>query len=87
MRLQRIERAIRAQNWIQKKAWTIWTTKIKPENGTFKKIMSAVQKQKESEDWQKENGKYIPHPTTWLNGERWLDENNGGKNEGRTKYF
>jgi hypothetical protein len=24
--------------------------------------------------WKEENGKYIPHPTTWINGGRWLDE-------------
>lgn len=25
-------------------------------------------------DWQKEGGKFIPHPATWLNGRRWEDE-------------
>lgn len=37
-------------------------------------ILSALKKQKQSKDWQKENGQYIPYPTTWLNGERWNDE-------------
>ena len=26
------------------------------------------------EDWQKDAWQYCPHPTTWLNGERWNDE-------------
>lgn len=30
--------------------------------------------QKKSTDWNKENGKFIPHPTTWLNQKRWMDE-------------
>ena len=36
------------------------------------KILSAIVDQKESVQWQDE--KYIPHPTTWLNNERWNDE-------------
>ena len=28
-------------------------------------------------DWIKENGKYIPHPATYLNQRRWEDEDNG----------
>ena len=37
-------------------------------------IMAALSAQKESEEWKKDNGKYIPYPSTWLNGERWNDE-------------
>jgi hypothetical protein len=33
-----------------------------------------VEQAKQSEDWIKENGKYIPHPATWLNAKGWLDE-------------
>lgn len=35
-------------------------------------IIAAVEKQSESEQWR--NAKFIPHPATWLNGERWSDE-------------
>ena len=35
--------------------------------------------QKNDEGWTKENGKFIPHPATWLNGSRWLDERPGGQ--------
>jgi hypothetical protein len=34
-------------------------------------ILSAVEKQKKSDSWIRG---YIPHPTTWLNQERWKDE-------------
>lgn len=35
-------------------------------------ILSALEKQKASAQWN--DRKYIPHPSTWLNGERWKDE-------------
>ncbi len=37
-------------------------------------ILTAIELAKKSEGWLKENGKYIPYPTTWLNGKRWEDE-------------
>jgi hypothetical protein len=39
---------------------------------TWKEIKVALLKQIKSERWQ--NPKYIPHPTTWLNQSRWLDD-------------
>lgn len=42
----------------------------------LKKILTAIDEQKKSEDWQKENGRFIPYPATWLNGHRWEDEIN-----------
>ena len=35
-------------------------------------ILKAVEMQKKSEEWK--NRKYIPNPSTWLNGEKWEDE-------------
>lgn len=49
------------------KAWR----KLKPE---LAMVLSALETQIQSEQWQKDNGKFIPHPTTWLNGKRWEDE-------------
>lgn len=43
-------------------------------NVTIEVILDAVEKQKRSAQWQKDNGQYIPHPATWLNGKRWEDE-------------
>ena len=37
-------------------------------------LLTAIEKQKESAQWSKDNGQFIPHPTTWLNGRRWEDE-------------
>lgn len=36
-------------------------------------LVDAVRKQMESEQWAKENGRYIPNPATWLNQGRWDD--------------
>jgi hypothetical protein len=43
-------------------------------NGQLPQVLSAVEKQKTTEQWKKENGQYIPHPATWLNQGRWEDE-------------
>ena len=37
-------------------------------------ILSAIEKQKNCEQWTKDGGQFIPHPATWLNGHRWEDE-------------
>ncbi len=37
-------------------------------------LISAVESQKSSEQWCKNNGQFIPNPTTWLNQGRWSDE-------------
>jgi len=43
-------------------------------NGSFDKVLAAVEQQKRSEQWQKDGGQFIPHPATWLNQGRWDDE-------------
>ena len=48
--------------------------KLQVENGLFEKIISSLQTQVLSDQWLRDNGQYIPHPTTWLNGRRWEDE-------------
>lgn len=37
-------------------------------------LLEAVAKQKESAQWTKDEGQFIPHPTTWLNRRGWEDE-------------
>lgn len=37
-------------------------------------IIAAVRVWSGNPDWLKDSGQYIPHPATWLNAERWLDE-------------
>lgn len=38
------------------------------------RLTSAVERQRHTEQWQREGGRFIPHPSTWLNQERWDDE-------------
>ena len=38
-----------------------------------KTLIDAVNSQKNSEQWRKDNGRYIPNPATWLNQGRWDD--------------
>lgn len=52
------------------KAWM----KIHPDKKLFEKIMSALRAIKRSDQWRRENGQYIPNPSTWLNQKRWEDE-------------
>lgn len=37
-------------------------------------LLSALEYQKKSVQWTKDNGIYIPHAATWLNGKRWEDQ-------------
>lgn len=62
------------------KAWK----KIKPNTALFEKIMKAVELQKRSEDWQRENGRYIPYPATWLNGGYWDNEIKEVRSDGQS---
>lgn len=52
------------------KAWA----KLKVSDELFALIAKGLAVQVVSADWLKEGGKYIPMPTTWLNGKRWEDE-------------
>jgi len=60
-----------------------WKTHVA--SGHEKRIVEAIRGQLGQADWVKEGGKYIPHPTTWLNQHRWLDEVKGGS-DGSGKY-
>jgi hypothetical protein len=37
-------------------------------------LLDAIEKQKYSNQWTKDNGQYIPNPATWLRQGRWDDE-------------
>ncbi|EIM14014.1 hypothetical protein [Pseudomonas chlororaphis] len=52
------------------KAWK----KLKVTSELFALIAEGLAKQAVSEPWVKDGGKFIPHPSTWLNGRRWEDE-------------
>lgn len=65
-----------------RKAWQ----KLKPDESLAKIIIKAIEQAKETSDWKKDKGKYIPYPATYLNGKRWEDEGNDtdGGNENNT---
>lgn len=48
--------------------------KYKPDDALTEKMISAVEAQKQTEQWKRDGGQYIPHPATWLNQMRWEDE-------------
>jgi len=43
-------------------------------NGNLADMLEAIKRQSKSEQWKKNNGQYIPHPSTWLNQKRWEDD-------------
>jgi len=54
-------------------ALKVWKSK-KLSNGKFDKIMDGLRKVNKSDDWVKENGRYVPGPAKWLRGSLWNDE-------------
>ena len=41
---------------------------------SFESIMISLEKQKQSSDWIKNSGQYVPMGSTWIFNERWTDE-------------
>ena len=52
------------------KAWK----KLKPDSELLVKIMAGLRKWIDSDEWKRDGGRFIPHPSTWINGRRWEDE-------------
>lgn len=57
----------------KKRAYKVFM-KIKPDNELLQQMLDCIEREKKSLDWLKDNGQYIPYPSSWLNGERWNDE-------------
>jgi len=53
-----------------RKAWD----KLKPDDALTDRMLAAIATQQLSDQWTRDGGRYIPHPATWLNQERWEDE-------------
>lgn len=45
--------------------------KLKPNEELIDRILNGLEKFKKTSQWLKDNGDYIPYPTTWLNNRRW----------------
>ena len=52
------------------RAWN----QIRPDLNLRQIIMDALAKQKNCDQWTRDNGRYIPSPANWLWGRRWEDE-------------
>jgi len=70
----------------KKEAMTSWN---KAKTPPLEEVLSAIEKQRKSDQWLEDGGKYIPYPSTWLNKEKWNDElisggNGNGTNRKRT---
>ncbi len=48
--------------------------KIKPSAELRSRIAAAIEAAKGCDQWQRENGRFIPNPATWLNQGRWEDD-------------
>lgn len=51
-----------------------WFNKNKPSEELVNKMIDKINLLKETEQWKKNNGQFIPYPTTWLNAKGWEDE-------------
>ncbi len=51
-----------------------WFKKHRPESSLVDTMLESLEKQKLTIDWQKQNGRYIPYPATWLNARGWENE-------------
>jgi hypothetical protein len=41
---------------------------------TLERMLETLSWQRTQDQWLRDGGAYIPHPSTWLHGERWEDE-------------
>jgi uncharacterized protein YdaU (DUF1376 family) len=47
--------------------------KVRPDQQLLETILSSLEVSRKSPGWLKDNGQFIPHAATWLNGRRWED--------------
>ncbi len=62
------------QRGTKKKAWAAWErlrTRGKLPDLGF--LFTAILEERNSRQWQEEEGRYIPHASSWLNAERFVD--------------
>jgi hypothetical protein len=48
--------------------------RLRPDEPLLSRMLAALALQRQSAQWQRDEGQFIPHPSTWLNGRRWEDE-------------
>lgn len=60
---RKVKKSEAQKSWVKERCWE-----------QTERILKMLPRQIESPDWTKEHGKFIPHPTTYLNQHRWEDE-------------
>jgi len=51
-----------------------WFEKNKPDDELLKIMLKQIERFKQTKEWQKDKGQFIPYPDTWLRNRRWEDE-------------
>lgn len=49
-------------------------------------VLLAIEREKQSTKWLKDNGQFIPNPATWINGQGWENGAGQGESENDDKY-
>ena len=65
------------------KTWLI----IKPSEKLLEIILAAIDRATISDEWTKDHGQYIPHPSSWLNAKGWEDEHMENKEDDWEKFL
>lgn len=52
-----------------RRAWD----KRRPDRALLDVMLNAIAVQRQSQDWQKDGGQFIPYPASWLNSAMWTD--------------
>lgn len=50
------------------------------------RVLESIETQKQTDQWKKDGGQFIPHPATWLNQGRWDDEIKPEQDQNKTTY-
>lgn len=51
-----------------------WFQSNKPNEQLLHTMLKQLERFKQTKEWQKDNGQFIPYPDTWLRNKRWEDE-------------
>jgi hypothetical protein len=66
------------------KAWN----KLQPDESLRAILLEALGRQKQSAQWTRDAGQYIPYPASWINGRRWEDQPAlNGRVSGAAQFF
>jgi hypothetical protein len=65
-------------------AWKVWQ-RLKCKS-LLQQILTAVKVQRQTHDWTKDNGQFIPYPASWLNDRAWEDDVVGAVTSGEYDF-